>query len=35
MGKKNASINIGMSDSDRAKIAEGLSALLPTAIRCT
>ena len=28
MGKKNASINIGMSDSDRAKIAEGLSALL-------
>ena len=28
MGKKNASINLGMSDSDRAKIAEGLSALL-------
>ena len=28
MSKKNASINIGMSDSDRAKIAEGLSALL-------
>ena len=28
MGKKNASINIGMSDSDRAKIVDGLSALL-------
>ena len=28
MSKKNAPINIGMSDSDRAKIAEGLSALL-------
>lgn len=28
MSKKSASINIGMSDSDRAKIAEGLSALL-------